>query len=285
MSISEKIENWAGEKIASFDYSGGGSIAQAQIITMLSGKKYFLKSGVRSKEMFPTEANSLKELAKAKTIRTPVVHIADPEFLLIEYISSARNSNSFFEDFGIQLAEMHRYEADIYGFYEDNFIGHTPQLNLANKEQAENWTSFYFEKRLLFQFKLAEKQGHSSDVLRSSFKKIEAKINDILDTDDAKPSLLHGDLWSGNYIADEKGNPVIIDPAVYYGHREADLAMTKVFGGFPSSFYDSYNEGYPFADGYLQREDIYKLYHILNHLNLFGMGYHGQAVSLMQGYL
>ena len=180
---------------------------------------------------------------------------------------------------------MHKYTSDSFGFFEDNFIGHTPQENIPNQKQATSWTSFYFEKRLLFQFKLAEKQGLSSGNLRDSFYKLESKIDSIIPVSEESPTLLHGDLWSGNYLADEKGDPVIIDPAVYYGHREADLAMTKLFGGFSASFYSAYNEVYPLEDGYSYRENIYILYHVLNHLNLFGMSYHGQAVNLMQSYL
>ena len=169
--------------------------------------------------------------------------------------------------------------------FEDNFIGHTLQLNIPNNEQATNWTKFYFENRLLYQFKLAESRGLSSASLKNAFKQIENKIEAIIKTNDTVPALLHGDLWSGNYLADKNGSPVILDPAVYYGHREADLAMTKVFGGFSPSFYEAYHETYPLADGHEYRENIYKLYHILNHLNLFGMGYHGQAISLLQIYL
>lgn len=284
MSIAKKIENHFGEKIISRNDSSGGCIARAQIITMESGRQYFLKSGAQNKRMFPTEANSLKELAKAQTIRIPQVFITDPDFLLIEYIPTGKASTDFFEVFGRQFAQMHKYTADSFGFFEDNFIGHTPQENIPTPEQANNWTSFYFEKRLLYQFKLAEKNGLSSAGLREGFKNLESKIESIIPASDEKPSLLHGDLWSGNYLADENGNPVIIDPAVYYGHREADLAMTKLFGGFSASFYSAYIEAFPLQEDYSYRENIYILYHVLNHLNLFGMSYHGQAVSLIQSY-
>lgn len=284
-NIIEKVEDWAGEKIKENRRSYGGDIAQSQVLIFESGHKYFLKTGSRNDQMFPTEANSLRELSKSKAIRIPQVLLAEPKFLLIEYIEQGQKSSSFFEDFGRRFAQIHRYKADHFGLFEDNFIGHTQQQNIPQGEQATDWTKFYFEKRLLFQFKLAENQGLSSPTLKNAFKNIENNIESILKTDDATPSLLHGDLWSGNYLADENGNPVIIDPAVYYGHREADLAMTKVFGGFSPSFYRAYNDAYPLADGYEYRENIYKLYHILNHLNLFGMSYHGQAVSLLQSYL
>lgn len=283
--IIKTIEEWAGEKIIKITRTYGGDIAQSQVLNFESGHKCFLKTGSSNDQMFPAEANSLKELSKSKSIRVPRVLMSQPKFLLIEYIEQGQIFPSFFENFGRQFAQMHRFTTNHFGLYEDNFIGHTHQQNLAQGEQATDWTKFYFEKRLLFQFKLAESQNLSSSSLKNAFKQIENKIESILKTDDAVPSLLHGDLWSGNYLADENDNPVIVDPAVYYGHREADLAMTKIFGGFSPSFYSAYDEAYPLADGYEYRENIYKLYHILNHLNLFGMNYHGQAVKLLQSYL
>lgn len=284
-NIIESVQDWAGEKIKENKHSYGGDIAQSQVLIFESGRKCFLKTGSRNDNMFPTEANSLRELAKSKAIRVPQVLMAEPKFLLIEYIEQGQKQASFFKDFGIQLAQMHRFRAEHFGLFEDNFIGHTQQQNIPQDKQAIDWTKFYFEKRLLFQFKLAESQSLISSSLKNAFKRIENNIESILKTDDAIPSLLHGDLWNGNYLTDENGNPVIIDPAVYYGHRETDLAMTKIFGGFPPSFYSAYHEAYPLAGGYEYRENIYKLYHILNHLNLFGMSYHKQALSLVQSYL
>ena len=130
-----------------------------------------------------------------------------------------------------------------------------------------------------------EKNGLADEDLRKSFSRLESKISDILKDSQEQPSLLHGDLWSGNYMVDEHGNACIIDPAVYYGHREADLAMTRLFGGYSEDFYKSYNESFPLKDGWEYRENIYKLYHVLNHLNLFGKGYYSQALSLIRSYL
>ena len=285
MNTIEKIEAWAGEKVIDRNSVGGGSIAQSQKIKMYSGKVFFLKTGARNTNMFLCEAHGLQELEKTAAIRVPHVFLAEKDFLLLENIETGRATDVFFEQFGRQFAALHRYKGKEFGFYEDNFIGHTEQLNKAQDNQKTNWAHFYFEKRLLFQFKLAEKNGLSSYELRQAFHKIELKIETILSGSENEPVLLHGDLWSGNYLCAVKGEPVIIDPAVYYGNREADLAMTKLFGGFSPRFYDAYNEAYPFSEGYFFRENIYMLYHVLNHLNLFGMGYHGQAVSLMQSYL
>ena len=127
--------------------------------------------------------------------------------------------------------------------------------------------------------------GNSTPELRKAISKLEERIEEIIGDSEEKPSLLHGDLWSGNFMVNENGETVLIDPAVYYGHREADLGMTKLFGGFSNEFYKSYNETYPLKDGYEYRENIYKLYHVLNHLNLFGGGYYSQAISLIKFYI
>ena len=283
--ILQKIEDWAGEKIVSRESIGGGSIADSRLVRMESGKEYFLKTGAHNSGMFPAEANGLKELEKAGVIRIPHVFMVDADFLLMEYIQPGKRGKGFFEDFGRRFARLHKITASGFGFYENNFIGHTIQENIADKEQGRDWAAFYYEKRLLFQFRLAESRQLSSSKLRQGFHILENKIESILKGKNEPPCLLHGDLWSGNFLADGSGGPVIIDPAVYYGNREADLAMTKLFGGFSSEFYRAYNEIFPLTEGHEYRENIYKLYHVLNHLNLFGMGYQSQAIDLLWSYL
>lgn len=284
--IQNKIEIHLNSKILSTKYISGGCISDSSLITLSSGEKYFLKTNSNNpKDMFRKEANGLREIEKSKSIRVPAVILVDDDFILLECINGASKANNFFEDFGERFAKMHKYKSDYFGFYEDNYIGSTVQINIATEEEKFDWTKFYFNKRLLFQFKLAEKNGYVDNNFRNLFKKLESKIETILDGQNEKPSLLHGDLWSGNYIVDENGKACLIDPAVYYGNREADLAMTKLFGGFSSSFYNSYNDSYPLRDGYNFRENIYKLYHVLNHLNLFGSAYYHQAVSLIKSYL
>lgn len=282
--IIARIEDWADEQISWTQSIGGGCIANARRITTGSGRSFFLKSGFDN-SMFRNEANGLRELAKAKSVRVPEVQLQGDGFLLLEFIPQGGRKRDFFEDFGRRFARMHRYHAEYFGFYEDNFIGATPQINIPEGDETTNWTSFYMNKRLLFQFQLAERNGYTDEKLRSGFRKLEEKIEDVLSGSEESPALLHGDLWSGNYMSDENGEPVIIDPAVYYGHREADLAMTKLFGGFSSEFYAAYREAYPLPDGYEYRENIYLLYHVMNHLNLFGSSYYGQAVRLIQSYL
>lgn len=274
------------DKIDSQRSVSGGCINDAKIIITKSGKSYFVKTNSNSeKDLFLKEANGLRELAKANVIRVPNVIYADVNFIIIESIIPQTKAKLFWENFGRDFARLHKFTINNFGFYEDNYIGSTPQLNIPSKIESFSWVEFYFNKRLLFQYKLAEKNGFAGEELHKVFFQLESKISSILKECDAKPSLLHGDLWSGNFITDETGNACLIDPAVYYGHREADLTMTKLFGGFDSRFYSAYNEEYPLDDGHEYRENIYKLYHVLNHLNLFGSGYYQQAVGLIKYYL
>ena len=284
--IKHKIESVIDDKIDSQRSVSGGCINDAKIITTKSGKSYFVKTNSNSeKDMFLKEANGLRELAKANVIHVPNVIYVDDDFIIIENIASHTQIKSFWENFGRDFARLHKFTSNNFGFYEDNYIGSTQQLNIPSEIESVSWVEFYFNKRLLFQYKLAEQNGYAGEELHKVFFQLESKISSILIDCDTKPSLLHGDLWSGNFITDETGNACLIDPAVYYGHREADLAMTKLFGGFESRFYSAYNEEYPLVAGYEYRENIYKLYHVLNHLNLFGSGYYHQAVSLIKYYL
>lgn len=280
MSFNNIIESKLGEKIISANSIGGGCIADSRKLISQSGKKYFLKS-YGSEAILQNEANGLKELAKAEALRIPSVIMIDESFLLLEFIATGKRRKDFSEYFGVQFAKMHRFTSDKFGFYENNYIGSNPQKNTPQKN---SWVEFYWENRLLFQLKLAEKKGYASSELVGGMQKLEKRLESILSADNEPPCILHGDLWGGNYMVDEKGEPVLIDPAVYYGHREADLGMTALFGGFDSRFYDAYKEAYPLADGWKDRIDLYKLYHVLNHLNLFGSGYYSQALTIIKKY-
>lgn len=284
--IKSRIETKLGQKIKGMSSLSGGCISDAYKITTSDNSNFLLKyhPGI-SDDMFEREANGLKELAKPNSIRIPDVLGVDKDYILLEFISSGSKKKNFFEDFGRRFAEMHKYTSDEFGFYEDNYIGSNIQDNIPDENEKQNWVSFYFNKRILFQLKLAEKLGNSTPELRKAISKLEERIEEIIGDSEEKPSLLHGDLWSGNFMVNENGETVLIDPAVYYGHREADLGMTKLFGGFSNEFYKSYNETYPLKDGYEYRENIYKLYHVLNHLNLFGGGYYSQAISLIKFYI
>jgi fructosamine-3-kinase len=284
--IRRKIEGLKNSSINKIESVSGGCISNAFKVTFENKETYFLKINDHSNgDMFIKEAHGLLELSKAGAIKIPEVIDYNQDYILLEFIYSGSRQRNFFGDFGRQLAELHKVKSEQFGFYEDNYIGSSPQLNINDEENRNNWIKFYFNKRLLYQYRLAEKNGFADYSFKTAFKKLENKIESVLDVPDAVPSLLHGDLWSGNFIPDMQGNVCLIDPAVYYGHRETDLAMTKLFGGFPPPFYESYNESFPLPEGWQYREKIYMLYHVLNHLNLFGSGYYSHALSLMQYYL
>ena len=284
--ITKEIENFRGSAVKKSESLSGGCISNAYKVTFEDDTSFLIKINEHSPaDMFIKEAHGLKELQKANAIKVPEVILYDEGFVLLEFITSVTKKKNFFEEFGRKFALLHKFTADEFGFYEDNYIGSTPQININDETTKKNWTSFYFNKRLLYQFKLAEKNGYADSRLRDAFIKTEDKIEFILGGSAEMPTLLHGDLWSGNYMTDGNGEACLIDPAVYYGHREADLAMTKLFGGFSQLFYDSYNESFPLREGWKYRENIYMLYHVLNHLNLFGSGYYAHALSLMKFYL
>ncbi len=285
-SVRTKLEELKGSPVIETFPLSGGSISNTYKITFADKETYLLKTNNQENgDMFIKEDHGLQELKKAAAIRVPDVFHSDSRFILLEFLDSAPKVNNFFEEFGRKFALLHKCTSKEFGFYENNYIGSTPQINKPDNTSNLNWVSFYFTNRLLFQFRLLEKNGYADSALRNAFSKLEQKIDQIIPESDASPSLLHGDLWSGNYMSDENGNACLIDPAVYYGNREADLAMTRLFGGFPQSFYNSYDETFPLEQGWQYRENIYMLYHVMNHLNLFGGGYYSQTLSLMKSYL
>jgi fructosamine-3-kinase len=270
------FESIVGEKIAVFPSRTG-------CLRTESGKTYFLKSGAESRA-FGCEARGLNELASAGAVRTAEVVSAGDSYILTRHVDSSRPQHGFFERFGHALAQLHRHAAASFGFCEDNFIGASPQMNIPSETERGNWTAFYFNRRLLYQFRLAERNGYATPELRREFARLESNIENILKDSDEPPALLHGDLWQGNFLCDTLNRPVLIDPAVYYGHREADLAMTRLFGGFPEHFYGAYLEAQPLKPGWEYRQGVYKLYHVLNHLNIFGEAYLHEALNLMKRY-
>lgn len=284
-AILYKVEDIAGKKVKEVNAVAGGCIAQTNKILFEDDSHCFLKTGAGHPDTFQKEANGLRELAKTNCIRVPEVLAIGEDYLLLEYIEEGIKRPGFFAKFGEQLAQMHSRSDLKFGFKEDNYIGSTMQPNIAKGVETKNWIDFYYNKRLLYQYKLAEKNKLVGNELKNGYLVLEHRIEEILEGSEEKPSLIHGDLWSGNYMCDIHSNPVLIDPAVYYGHREAEMAMTKLFGGFPEEFYRAYLRTKPLPQGYDYRENIYLLYHVLNHLNLFGSSYYGQAVRLVWSYL
>ena len=196
--------------------------------------------------------------------------------LALEWLNPGAPQADTEKIFGQQMANLHRCQQKRYGWFRDNTIGLTPQRN----EQSDNWIAFFRERRLAYQLHLASKNGFGSE-LQSEGQKLLDIMDALFNGYSPVPSLLHGDLWGGNWSS-VNGQPVIYDPAVYYGDRETDLAMTKLFGGFSASFYRAYEESWPLNEGSERRVSLYQLYHVLNHLNLFGGAYLGQALALLK---
>jgi fructosamine-3-kinase len=262
---------------------GGGCINNAQRIDTSVGPFFLKHNPSPLPRMFEREAEGLRALHAVGEIAVPEpIAFSNggsdhPPFLLTTYIATGRKASGFSEDFGRRFARMHKNgTGKQFGFDNDNYIGATPQPN----GWMDNWVEFFRVRRLGFQLKLAEKNGFGGELQRSGGKLLD-KLDQLIATPDEPPTLLHGDLWGGNYMVGSDGQAFLIDPAVYYGHREADLAMTHLFGGFDSTFYRAYNEEYPLAPGSSERQEIYTLYHLLNHLNLFGGGYLDGCLSII----
>ena len=262
---------------------GGGCINQAFVIE--DGQRaFFAKTNQADKrDMFAAEAAGLNEILASHSLRAPrpICHgvAEDQAYLVLEYIGMQEGDSRSAEDLGLQLAQMHRKTAPKFGWEIDNTIGATPQINTW----AADWVSFYGKQRLHFQLALAEEKGCR---LLNLGEQLIAILPAFFDTYQPAPSLLHGDLWGGNWGADDQGKAVIFDPALYYGDRETDLAMTELFGGFPPRFYSAYRDAYPIdAAGYAVRKILYQFYHVLNHFNLFGGSYAGQSQQMMQRLL
>lgn len=266
---------------------GGGCIHHAEILLLEDGGRLFAKSNASAPpETFEREAEGLRALAAAGAIRVPrdpvAGHAGGVAFLVMEAVPTGRPKPGFFADFGRRFARLHRETVhrapEPFGFPHDNYLGSTPQPNAW----AADWVEFFRERRLGHQLRLARERGFSDAELDRLGERLLDRLGEWLDLPEEPACLLHGDLWGGNYLSDDQGDPVLIDPAVYYGHREADLAMTELFGGFDSAFYDAYEAEWPLPPGSPERRELYQLYHLLNHLNLFGRGYRARCVEVLR---
>ena len=273
-TFKSHIESCVGTSIKSVKHASGGCINLAAVLTFSDASKVFIKWSESSQEgMFEEEAKGLLELKKAAVIKVPeVITYLDsskdgvPPYLALEALEEGKKKD--FKLFGRLLAELHKVKSGSFGFSSNNFIGRLHQDNTLDS----SWADFFFYRRLLPQVKLGRNSGWFDSSLESLFASKTATLNKILRSSNETPSLLHGDLWSGNVFWSTEG-PALIDPAVYYGSREADIAFTEVFGGFKKEFYDSYNEAYPLEPGYGERKQVLNLYHLMTHSNLFGGSY------------
>jgi fructosamine-3-kinase len=267
---------------------GGGCINNA-LRLQTAQQTYLLKWNTDPlPDMFPIEARGLALLEATETVRVPaVLHAtnstdAHPAYILLEWLEGPVNPSTATAqaELGRQLAELHRTTAHAYGLDHDNYLGSTPQYN----GWYEDWVEFYRERRLRPQVELAQRNNHLPASRRQGLEDILEQLDDLLASSEPRPSLLHGDLWGGNVIAGPGEAPALIDPAVYYGDREAELAYTELFGGFSRRFYQAYEETWPTAPGRIERRDLYNLYHLLNHLNIFGESYGIQVDAVIRHY-
>ncbi len=261
----------------------GGDINDVYRIRTKQGN-FCIKVNSESKfpGMFEAEEKGLDQLRQSSSFRVPEVYgkgsYNDLSFLLMEYIYPGDPKQHFWSDFGHRLAHLHWQTSDQFGLSHSNYIGSLHQQN----GQRTTWAEFFEHERLRPQLKLAYDQGYVSSKTDEYFERLFQRLGEIFPEEPA--TLLHGDLWNGNYMVDQKGNPVLIDPAVYYGHREMDLAMTKLFGGFGEAMYEDYHEIYPLENGWKSRVEICNLYPLLVHVNLFGRGYLTQVRSIVSRF-
>lgn len=265
-----------------FSPVGGGSINDAYYYSV-HGKEFFIKYNSEVEGIIEKEVEGLKAISNLDCIATPDViafeKIDDYEILVLPFIGGGLKTEKAWDNFGQHLAQMHQKTAPYYGWHQNNFIGSLHQSN----ETSSDFTDFFINQRLNPQIKLAEKQQYFSSSEVIQFEKLFKKLNEILPN--TKPSLVHGDLWSGNFMIGEGDTPYLIDPSIHYNFRETDIAFSHLFGGFDSKFYESYHHHFPLEPGFQERISLYNIYPLLVHLNLFGSGYYGSVMSSLNQYV
>lgn len=283
LTIPPEASRWLNEhsfgQVDSQQSVPGGCINQGAILKTNRGRSVFIKQNQHTPgDMFRREAEGLRALRTDKGPRIPEAYAHGRDFLLLEDLSPAPAAKDYWEKLGNQLAHVHRQTSPKFGFDHDNYIGSTPQPNSRHTDGY----AFFAENRLRFQARLAVERGYLNTDDLEQLESIVAQLKHLIPQQPA--SLLHGDLWSGNAITDSEGEPALIDPAVHYGWAEAELGMTALFGGFPDRFYLAYLEVHPLQPGWRERFPIYNLYHLLNHLNLFGSGYLGPVRAILRRF-
>ncbi len=281
-NVESALSSTLGEIIAipSAEPLGGGDINESYRLNTTSGL-FFMKfnSALRYPGMFEKEAAGLHLIASTGEIRVPAVIVygqsGDDIFLVLEYLNSAPRKAAFWSDFGSSLARMHRQSSDSFGLDHDNYMGAIPQSNRKHKK----WTDFFIHERLEPMVRMARNKGFFTRNSIPAFERLYKRLPEIFPGE--PPALIHGDLWTGNQMADENGGACLIDPAVHYGHREMDIAMSRLFGSFAPEFYEAYHAEYPLEKGWRERVDICNLYPLLVHVNLFGEGYAGSVERIV----
>ncbi len=285
-SIVQHIQQTTGRTFSDYSQTsigGGGINAAFQLKT--PEQSYFIKLNTPQREsMFEAEAQGLLNIAATNCIRVPDVicfgKTATHSYLVLEYIACQRFDQTSSTLLGEQLAQLHHIAQPYFGWHCDNTIGSTPQYN----PREHDWLTFWQQHRLQQQLTFAKQNGYAQQ-LQDKGDRLTDKLGVFFEAYSPQPALLHGDLWSGNAATDSQGRPIIYDPACYYGDREADIAMTELFGGFSQSFYDAYRANLPLDAAYQTRKSLYNLYHILNHVNLFGGSYLSQASQMIDQLL
>lgn len=282
-SIAERLSDDYSITINSSSSVSGGSINRAYKINTNEGDLFLKYNTDAPDDFFIKEADGLRLLKSSSAdIRVPDVIASQapagtsPGFLVIEFVEPGRTGDA--EAFGAALAELHQTDAEEFGLNEDNYIGSLPQSN----EKHDDWATFFSEERIKPQLKMAVDSGKMDSKTTKQWGRISEKLERLLP--ETEPSLVHGDLWSGNYMFDTDGRGVLIDPAVYYGHPEVDLAFSKMFGGFSPKFYEGYESVSPLEDGFDERVPVYNLYPLLVHVNLFGGHYISQAENVLSRF-
>lgn len=281
--VHPEVRNWIDENqvgtITSVDPVSGGCIHQALRVTTSSGKRYFLKQEPgKFPDIFQREAEGLEELRVEGGPMIPEVYLVGKDYLVLSDLQLAPHCKDFWQIYGRQLAAVHLQRKQRFGFDSDNYIGSNPQRN----RWMENGWDFFRDLRLNPQIKWANDRLLLDDKDNTKLDHLLNRLPDLIPQQPA--SLLHGDLWSGNLITNHIGEPALIDPAVYYGWAEADLAMAELFGSYPDDFYQAYREINHLESGFRRRFPLYNLYHLLNHLNLFGKGYHSQIRLILDQF-
>ncbi|MFT3827382.1 MAG: fructosamine kinase family protein [Chitinophagaceae bacterium] len=284
--IKEQLQQFAGSTVSDCRFMpvGGGSINEAYLVQVNGTHKYFVKLNKTAlfPGLFSTERNSLVLLGAQKLIRVPqviaVASIEDQQLVLMEWIEQGGKTTSFWKNFGEQLAGLHRITNHAFGLDIDNYMGFLPQCNTLTAD----WNQFFEQCRLAPQVQMARDKQLLGKKQISHFERLYSRLAEIFASE--PPALLHGDLWSGNYLCDEQSRPVLIDPAAYYGHRSMDMAMTTLFGGFDEVFYQSYHYHYPLPGNYRLQWEICNLYPLLVHLNLFGESYLPDILRTIERY-